>query len=80
MNNPTKEVIQGYLARGGTCCLFCGSDQIDADTCGSGKCDDSRKVHCNDCERNWIELLEVADVLREDGSSFSLDQELEKTE
>lgn len=55
---PTPEQI--YVQKGGSCCPFCGSDQIEGSSIDVDGGHALQKVGCNDCDAEWNDVYRLS--------------------
>lgn len=59
---PTPEQVRAYVDNGGVRCLFCGHNDIEADSVKHDEFGSWYVVHCDECKARWIDVHRLAAV------------------
>lgn len=62
----TPEMEKEYLEYSGAKCLFCKSDNIEADSCEADGPEAVCEITCNDCGEVWKDCYSLVGVLVDD--------------
>lgn len=58
----TKKQKKKYMINNGNICPFCESEEISADHADFDDCWVWRKVECNQCKKQWVDIYKLVDI------------------